>query len=71
MVSDKFCLKWNDVKENISSTFESLREDTDFTNVTLACEDGVQVEAHKAILAAASPLFLNMFKINKHPHPLV
>ena len=71
MVSDKFCLKWNDVKENISLTFESLREDTDFTNVTLACEDGVQVEAHKVILAAASPLFLNMFKRNKHPHPLV
>ena len=69
--SEKFCLKWNDFQQNIRSTFGSLREDTDFTDVTLACEDGHQVEAHKVILAASSPLFHNLLKRNKHTHPLI
>ena len=29
----------------------SFREDNDFADMTLACEDGQQVEAHKVILA--------------------
>ena len=32
----------------------SFREDNDFADMTLACEDGQQVEAHKVILAASS-----------------
>ena len=32
-----------------------LRNDTDFTNVTLVCEDGEQIEAHKVVLVASSP----------------
>ena len=48
-----------------------MREDNDFTDVTLACEDGQQVEAHKVILAASSPFFQMLLKRNKHPHPLI
>jgi len=70
-MTDKFCLKWNDFQKNISNTFDSLRGDVDFTDVTLACEDGQQVEAHKVILAASSPFFQKLLKLNKHPHPLV
>ena len=69
--SERFCLKWNDFRENICSSFSSLRTDTDLTDVTLACEDGQRVAAHKIILAAASPLFKNMFKMNRHPSPLI
>ena len=54
-MSEKLCLQWNDFQENIKSAFGSLRKDNDFTDVTLACEDGQQVEAHKVILAASSP----------------
>ena len=45
--------------------------DKEFTDVTLACEDGKQVEAHKVILAASSPFFKDILKRNKHPHPLI
>ena len=69
--SDKFCLQWNSFRENTSSTFAQLREDKNFTDVTLVCEDGHQVETHKVILVSASPFFLNLLKRNKHPHPLV
>ena len=64
-------MQWNDFKENVSSAFGDLREDKEFTDVTLACEDGQQVEAHKVVLVASSPFFLNILKRNKHPHPLI
>ena len=70
-ISEKFCLKWNDFKDIINSTFETLRKDLDLYDVTLVCEDGQQVEAHKIILAASSPFFTTVFKKNKHPHPLI
>ena len=44
--NDKFCLKWNDFENNVSTAFQELREDRDFFDVTLACE-GNQLEAHK------------------------
>ena len=38
-----------------------------FTDVTLVCEDGQQVEAHKMILAASNLLLGR----NQHPQPLI
>jgi hypothetical protein len=38
--SDKFCLRWNDFESNISSAFSELRDEGDFFDVTLSCEDG-------------------------------
>ena len=70
-MSEKLCLQWNDFKENVNSAFGRLRDDKEFTDVTLACEDGQQMEAHKVILAASSPIFENILQRNKHPHPLI
>merc|ERR1712129_144577 len=68
---EKVCVKWSDFQENAISSFGILREDREFADVTLACEDGQQVEAHKVILASSSPFFLNLLRRNKHPHPLI
>merc|ERR1712204_11359 len=68
---EKLCLKWNDFQENAISAFGTLREDREFADVTLACEDGQQVEVHKVIHATSSPFFLNLLRRNKHPHPLI
>ena len=68
---EKLCLQWNDFRDNVCSAFGDLRDDKEFTDVTLACEDGQQVEAHKMVLIASSPFFLNLLKKNNHPHPLV
>ena len=70
-MSEKLCLQWNDFKENAVHTFGSLKEDKDFTDVTLVCEDGKQVEVHKMILASSSPFFQNILRKNKHTHPLI
>jgi len=71
MSSEKFCLKWNDFESNISSAFRELRDDKDFFDVTLACEDDEQVSAHKVILSACSPFFRNILRRNQHQHPLL
>ena len=69
--SEKLCLKWNDSQENLNSALGDLRNDQDFADVTLACEDGTHIETHKVILASSSPFFREMLKRNKHPHPLI
>ena len=68
---EKLCLQWDDFKENVSSAFGDLRQDKEFTDLTLVSEDGQQVEAHKVVLVASSPFFQNILKTNKHPHPLI
>ena len=70
-MAEKLCLQWNDFKKNISASFGDLRGDKEFSDVTLACEDGQQIEAHKVILATSSPLFKELLRKNKHPHPLL
>ena len=70
-MSEKLCLQCNDFKDIKDSAFVSLRNDVDFADVTLACEDGHQVNAHKVILAAVSPYFQNILKKNQQPHPLI
>ena len=62
-MSEKLCLKWNDYQDNINSAFGCLRAENDFADVTLACEDGRQIEAHKVILAASSPFFQNLLRL--------
>ena len=71
VASEKLCLQWNDFQKNITSSFRELREDREFTDVTLACEDGQQIEAHKVVLVSSSPFFMGLLRKNKHPHPLI
>jgi len=70
MASEKFCLRWNDFESNISTAFRELRDDKDFFDVTLACDDE-QIQAHKVILSACSPFFRTVLRRNPHAHPLL
>ena len=49
-MSHKINLKCHDIKEDMKNSFESFMEKRDFVDVSLVCEDGKQVEAHKVIL---------------------
>ena len=68
---EKLCLKWNAFQENINTSFGILRSDKDFSDVTLACEDGQQIEAHKIVLASSSPVYSDILRKNSHAHPLI
>ena len=69
-MTEKFCLRWNDFEANISGALQELRDDKDFFDVTVACEDD-QIQAHKVILSACSPFFRSVLKRNPHQHPLL
>jgi hypothetical protein len=68
--SEQFCLKWNDFQQCIKSTFQDLRDQPDFMDVTLSC-DGEQVRAHKVILSACSVTFRHLLKANPAPNPVI
>ena len=70
MANEKFCLRWNDFESNISVAFRELRDDKDFFDVTLACDED-QIQAHKVILSACSPFFRSVLRKNPHAHPLL
>ena len=70
-MSEKLCLQWNSFQSNVKSAFGSLRQSHDFADMTLASEDGQQIEAHKVILASSSPFFQTILQKNKHTHPLI
>lgn len=63
-------LRWNDFYSNITTGFKDLRDDYEFLDVTVACEEE-QLNAHKVILSACSPYFRSLLK--KHPaqHPVL
>ena len=71
MMSEKFCLKWNDFESNVSKSFGLLRNEEYLHDVTLVCDDNSQVSAHKLVLSACSEYFKTIFKNNKHPSPLI
>ena len=70
MGSEKFCLRWNDFECSISGAFKELRNDKDFFDVTIACDDE-QLQAHKVILGACSQFFRKILQRNPHQHPLL
>ena len=71
MTSDKFHLKFNNFTSNASQSFQELRDDTDFCDVTLISDGNHQIKAHKVILSASSPFFLEMLRSNNRSHPLI
>ena len=69
MTDEKLCLKWNDFQDLVQVSFAELRNDTDFTDVTLACEDQ-KIKVHKVILSTC-PFFKKLLKTHVHPQPLI
>jgi len=70
MSTSKFSLQWNDFETNMTDALKELREEKDFFDVTIACEDS-QIQAHKVILSACSTFFRNVLRRNPHQHPLL
>jgi hypothetical protein len=71
MKLEKFHLSRNDFHLSSASAFRELLKENYFADVTLACEDGQQVKAHKVILSSSSLFFKNILLKNLHPSPLI
>ena len=71
LTSDKFCLKWNDFQQNIITSYQDLRNESEFSDVTLVSEDNLQVKAHRIIITGCSPIFRTMLKKYKHSNSMI
>jgi hypothetical protein len=60
--AQQFCLRWNSYPATVATQLAALRAQEDFVDVTLAC-DGRQLRAHKLVLSACSPYFMQLFKV--------
>ena len=70
-MAEKLILRWNFFQEHVKTSFANLRDDKEFADVTLVCQNGKQADAHKIILAASSPFFRGLFSRNKNLHLLI
>lgn len=70
MASEQFSLCWDNFHKNMSSGMNSLLENEDLVDVTLAIE-GKYLKAHKMVLSVCSPYFRDLFKGNPCQHPIV
>ena len=64
-------IKWNDYSVNVTKSFDSLRSQNSFYDVTLVSDDQQRISAHKVILSAGSEYFKNVLTSQSHPHPLL
>ena len=71
MTSGNFNLSGEKFENYTSNAFAKLYSDMDFTDVTLACDGGKQLKAHKSILSSCSPFFKSILATNPHQHPLI
>ena len=62
---DKFSLKWNDFSSNVQKSFQNLRKEEDFFDITLVGDDFKHVTAHKVVLSSSSEYFKTVFSNNK------
>ena len=71
MASEKFCLKWNDFQTNISKSFNELRRDEDFFDVTLISDDERKLSAHRVVLSSCSSFFKSIMRITSTSNPVI
>ena len=65
-------LEWTDFQVRASTSFPSVRENQEFSDVTLACDDDTLVPAHKIVLSAGSSFFHQLLRrLGGQPHPLL
>ncbi|XP_018016102.1 protein bric-a-brac 2 isoform X3 [Hyalella azteca] len=69
--SEHFCLRWNNYQTNMTTVFDQLLQEEVFVDVTLSCEGGTQLRAHKVVLAACSPYFQAVLQHNPCKHPII
>ena len=70
-MEEAFSVKWTEFHQNISHSFNELREEETFFDVTLVADDEVQIQAHKLVLSAGSDFFKSILMKNPHSHPLI
>jgi hypothetical protein len=62
---------WKTFSSNLTRTLQDLATEGHFTDVTLVSDDQTQVQAHKLIIGAFSPVLKNLIQQNPHSQSLL
>jgi len=71
MEVENYLLTKNDFELCTTGAFKNLLNETEFVDVTLACPDEKQIDAHKVVLSACSPFFKKILLKNKKKDQLI
>ena len=69
--NENYIMKWDSYEFHALQSRQQLYNEKLFTDVTLVSDDLEQFQAHKTILAAASPTFHSLLRINTQAIPLL
>ena len=61
----------NTSKPELKSTLKHLFETEEFADVTLVCDDQIQIPAHKLVLSSHSQFLKNLLLNTSELHPFV
>ena len=63
---EKLSLSWKDFESNLVQSFSVMRDNSDFSDIKIACFDSKSVmktiPAHKMVLSACSPVFKKLLQ---------
>ena len=57
---------WHTYTDHLQEMLHHMNTDDTFADVTLVCDDGSQIRAHKVVLGASSPILKNMLITDIH-----
>lgn len=64
-------MQWNQFQTSVTDSFRTFRRDEIFHDVTLICEDEVQMKSHRFLLSACSSFFQKILRSTDHNQPLI
>ncbi|CAB4054294.1 Longitudinals lacking protein-like [Lepeophtheirus salmonis] len=71
MEAQQFHLKWNNHSLNTLNSFQHLLDTHTLVDVSLTCNNGKTLSAHRMVLAACSEYFYRLFKDLPEKHPVI
>ena len=57
MQSEKYKINWHTYSDHLREMLHEMMKSKELTDVTLVCDDKIQLKAHKIVLSACSSVF--------------
>ena len=70
-MDEKYTLNWHAFTDHLQLMFKDLYDERKHSDVTLVCDDQTQLQAHKIVLRACSPVFQKIIDNNPNQHSLI
>ena len=72
MDQDKYTLTWHAFPDHLRGVMKAMMTSEDFADVTLVSDDKKTIKAHKSVLSACSPVFMNILSLeSQNSHPVI